>query len=252
MIRIFLGNVGSGKSISCIREMVQNDDEIYFSNIITKSKGDKKLPNNIVIDRDKLIKKEVVKTMKTGEVIYKLKFNVEKWQEYKKKYGKFNVVLDEFHTLMSSRDFSTKQNKVMGDFLALIRKICNDSTGDSTLTLISQLDNRIDVNARNMATEIRYHVCLYDKLCQKCGAFWSEHSELPPFQKKKRCPNCDGKKLKLINHKILVHYFDSMQHYQDWKYGGINTKIQTNLITNIDEYFGMYNTYQMSNLISED
>ena len=252
MIRIFLGNVGSGKSISCVRDMKMNEDEIFFSNIITKSRGKDKLGNNHIIDRSDLIKKDLIKTLKNGEEVFKLKFNKEQWMQYREDYGKFNVVLDEFHTLMSSRDFSTRQNKVMGDFLALIRKICSDSTGDSTLTLISQLDNRIDVNARNMATEVRYHICLYDKVCEKCGAYWGEHSELPPFQKKKRCPNCESKKLKLINHQIMVHYFDSMSHYQDWKYGGINTKIQTHIINNIDEYFGMYNTYQITNLISED
>jgi DNA-directed RNA polymerase subunit RPC12/RpoP len=252
MIRIFLGNVGSGKSLSCIREMVMEPDETYFSNIKTKSKGVAAIKSNHIISREMLIKKDVKIIKKNGEVTYNLSFNKEQWVEHKEKYGKFNIVLDEFHTLMSARGFSTKQNRIMGDFLALIRKICSDSTGDSTLTLISQLDNRIDVIARDMATEVRYHICLYDKICTKCGAYWTEHSELAPFQKHKKCPNCSSKMLRKSNFRLIVHYFDSMASYKDWKYIGIDSKIQTKIIEGISEYFGYYDTYQMDDLVSEE
>jgi len=252
VIRVFLGNVGSGKTISCIREMVLEDKEVYYSNIITKSKGKCAIRTNNLINREMLICKTLIKKKKDGTEEYSYKFNKEVWEEFKKKHGKFNVVLDEFHTLMEARGFNTKQNRVIGDFLALIRKIANDSTGDSTLTLISQLDNRIDVIARDMATEVRYHICLYDKTCTDCGAYWTEHSEMPPFQKHKACPNCSSKKLKKSDFRIIVHFFDSMSSYRDWKYSGIDTKIQTTMIEGIEEYFGYYNTYQMTDLISEN
>jgi len=250
MIRIFLGNVGSGKSLSIIREMV-DDETHYFSNIQTKSKGKHALKNNHVIKRDMILHKEVKKIRKDGTVDYEIKFNKDYWLKQKEKYGHFNVVLDEFHTLMEARKFMSKQNRVMGDFLALIRKVCSDSLHESSLTLISQLDSRIDTIARQMATEIRYHVCIYDKSCTKCGAYWTEHSELPDFKKHKRCPQCESNILKKSNYKILIHYFDSIKNYNEWKECNIQSQIQTKLIENIDVYFEYYDTFQMDDLISE-
>jgi len=252
MIRVFLGNVGSGKTISSIREMLMEEDDVYFSNIITKTKGQFKMNNNHVINRDMLIKKTVTKEKKDGSKEYSMKFNLEAWEEIKKKHGRFNIILDEFHTLMAARNFNSKQNRIMGDFLALIRKICSDSSGDSTLTIISQLDNRIDVNARDMATEVRYHICVYDKSCSKCGAYWTEHSEMSPFQKHKKCPNCESKLLKKFNFRLIVHYFESMNSYQDWKYSGIDTKLQTVEVEGIEQYFDYYNTYQMVDLVTKE
>ena len=143
MIRIFLGNVGSGKTISAVREIVEAEYNPHglpiFSNIITKSKGKYALTKNTTITREMLIKKEVVKVTKNGEEVVKLKFNSEFWIEQKETSEGFNIVLDEFHTLMDSRRFMSKQSKVLNDFLSLIRKVCNNPNSDSTLTIISQL-----------------------------------------------------------------------------------------------------------------
>jgi len=248
MIRIFLGNVGSGKSLSIIREMVDSN-ETFFSNIQTKKKGNYPIVNNNVIKRDMILHKEVTKIKKNGDKEYKLIFNKDYWIEQKKKYKYFNVVLDEFHTLMESRSFMSKQNRIMGDFLALIRKVCNDSVHDTTLTIISQLDSRIDIIARQMATEIRYHICIYDKECSSCGAYWSEHSELPDFKRHKKCPICDSIKIKKTNFKILVNYFDNIKKYQEWKDLNIQSQTQTKIIENIDVYFNYYDTFQMDDLM---
>jgi len=257
MIRIFLGNVGSGKTISAVRELVDCEANEYalpiFSNIITKTKGVYKLTKNIQINREMLIKKVPSKVNKDGEVTeYKTKFNVDFWIEQREKYGGFNVVLDEAHTLMDARRFMSKQNKIMNDFLALIRKVCNNPNSDSTLTLISQLDGRIDINARELCTEVRYHICLYDKRCMKCGAYWTEHSDLPDFQKHKCCPHCGSYSLKKFDSRLIVHFFGSVKSYELWYYQRSVQPIQTIKINNIEKYFPYYDTFQMSNLISEE
>lgn len=250
-----MGNVGSGKTISIIKEMVDNiEDETsphYFSNIVTTNKGEHAIPKNIMITRDMIIKEEVVKVKQNGDEVKSLKFNVEQWLQFKKKYNEFNVVIDEAHTLMDSRNFMSKQNRVLNDFLSLIRKICNNPVSECNLTLISQIDSRLDINARKLCTEVRYHINVYDKRCLKCGAVWVEHSELSDFQKHKKCPRCKGKPLK-FNSRLIVHYFDNIENYEKWKYNQVKTILQTKKISNIDRYYKFYDTFQLDNLISED
>jgi predicted Zn-ribbon and HTH transcriptional regulator len=256
MIRIFLGNVGSGKTISAIRELVDGINNPYalptYSNIVTKSKGKYGIPKNIMLTRDMLIKKTLLKTSKEGVETFKSKFNSEYWLQARDKHKGFNIVLDEAHTLMDARNSMSRQNKVMNDFLALIRKVCSNPKVDSTLTLISQLDSRLDINARKMCTEVRYHICLYNKKCSKCGCYWVEHSELSDFRKHSKCPNCGSYKIVKYKYRLLVHFFDNMRDYENWKYCGSVKPKQTVKISNIDKYFPFYDTFQLSDLISED
>jgi DNA-directed RNA polymerase subunit RPC12/RpoP len=256
MIRIFLGNVGSGKTISAVAELVDDINNPYslpcYSNIITKIKGKYKIPSNIMLSREMLIKKEVTSINRNGEEKFKTKFNSEFWYQAREKHNGFNVVIDEAHTLMDSRNFMSKTNKVMNDFLALIRKVCSNPNTDSTLTLISQLDSRLDVNARKMCTEVRYHICIYDKKCSNCGAYWTEHSELSDFKKLKQCPYCGHYGMTKFNYRLIVYFFDNMKKYTDWKYSDIGKPVQTLKITNIEKYFPYYDTFQMSDLISEE
>jgi len=256
MIRIFLGNVGSGKTISVVRELVESNSDsnclMTYSNIVTKQKGKFKLNNNITITRDMLIKKDLIRTMRDGTPIYKSKFNKDFWVEAKNKYKAFNVVIDEAHTVMNARKSMSKQNAVAGDFLALIRKVCNNPNTNATLTLISQLDNRIDVIAREMATEVRYHICMYEVRCNKCSVYWTEHSEMMDDDKPKKCPRCNHNGLTKYNHRLIVHYFENMKQYQDWKYTGINSIKKTKMVEGIAEYFPFYDTYQLDDLISDN
>ena len=256
MIRIFLGNVGSGKTISAVKELVDSKHNPNtlptFSNIITKDTGKYALPKNYPIKRDMLIHKEVVRVKRDGTPEYKIVFHKAFWLQQKELHNGFNVVLDEAHTLIDARRFMSKQNKVMNDFLALIRKICQNPNNDATLTLISQLDNRLDITARQLCTEVRYHIGLYDKVCSKCAAYWTEHSNMADYQKHKECVNCGSHLLKKANHRVLVHFFNSMKEYQDWFYSGVSTMRRTIQINDMETYFPYYNTYQLDDLISEE
>ena len=76
MIKIYLGNVGSGKTACYVRELFLNKaHRNTYSNIKTK-----KLKNNNIITSDMLVKKDI-KTFKmnrkTGEQepVYEIKFN---------------------------------------------------------------------------------------------------------------------------------------------------------------------------------
>jgi hypothetical protein len=141
MIRLMVGKMGSGKTACMVREMIKNPNgRRYFSNIIIT---DKSVKNVTQIKREMIIKKEVVRTKRDGEEEYKLSFNADFWKNNVKG---ISVVLDEAHTLIDSRNFMSKINKIMNDFMALLRRILGD-TGDGygELILITQLGRRLDI-----------------------------------------------------------------------------------------------------------
>lgn len=246
MIRISLGNVGSGKTASEVREMfVNKTNRKTYSNIVTK------LKNQINIKPDMIIKKDIknIKTNKMGkkENVYEYKLNLDYWKNIKEP---INVTLDEAHSILNARRSMSKTNIIITDWLALIRRVLGQSeSGMGELTFITQLPNRIDNIARDMAQQIRYHVCHYLKECKKCGFQWPEHSELPePLW---NCPRCSYQHFKKFNHVIEVFKFNNMKSYLSWDEFSLKTFYDHYFINDIEKYFKYYSTLQWDNLFSE-
>lgn len=247
MIRIFLGNIGSGKSACAVREIVHSNPNMKtYSNIITK-----KITSNIPIHQDMIIKKELVQVKKNGQQVFKKTFREEYWKELHKKEKAINVIIDEAHTLFNPRRSMSDTNKVTTDFLALLRRILGSSpAGYGQLTLITQLERRLDVIAVEMSTNIRYHKCHYIKTCQKCGQNYQETNESPDplFQ----CQVCSSWKILKHSHVIEVWEFKNMDLYRAWYYTGQRTYFKHYMVNDIEDYFPLYNTLQWDNLISDD
>ena len=150
MIVIYLGNVGSGKTACAVREIMLNKaHRKTFSNIVTRG-----LKNNKVIRPEMIIDKQQVdtKTKRDGTTIpvYEIKLNTQFWKDIDEP---INVVLDEAHTIINARRSMSKVNQIVTDWLALIRRVLGSAdSGFGSLILISQLHNRIDIIAREMAT----------------------------------------------------------------------------------------------------
>ena len=198
-----------------------------------------------------IIKKEVIKIKKDGTPVYNKKLNVDFWKDINEKEGSINVILDEAHTLINSRRAMSGTNKVMSDFLALLRRVLGNSpSGYGTLTLISQLERRLDIIACEMATNIRFHICHYKKICKNCGSIYNENNESPDplFQ----CPNCFKWNLEKCQHKVEIYEFKNMDLYRKWFFSGAKTYFKRYMINDIEQYFKFYNTLQWDNLISED
>lgn len=249
MIRFMLGKQGSGKTVSMVREIVLNkDNKVNFSNIIMKGKSKKK---TIVIKRSMIFKEEVIRVKKSGEKVVKLVLNVDFWKEIRKKHPLgINVILDEAHTLMNSRRSMSKENTIMNDFMALLRRILGDSgEGYGELILITQIGRRLDVNARELATSIHYHVCHYTRTCTKCKFNFKENNEV--YTKPKICPRCGHRTMHKSDFIIEKWEFDSMEKLDYWLEMGRKTYLKHYYITDIADYFKYYDTYQWENLISE-
>ena len=100
MIKIILGNVGSGKTAFAVREMARNlSNRTYYSNVKTELKWQRDIKPEMII------KQEIVdhkKNKKTGEMepIYKNTLNDTYWKNIKEP---INIVIDEAHTILNSR-----------------------------------------------------------------------------------------------------------------------------------------------------
>ena len=246
MIKIILGNVGSGKTAFAVREMALNlNDRKTYSNIQTS------LPNQVNITADMIIKKEIVdyktnKKTEEKEPVYKYGLNVEFWKNIKEP---INVTLDEAHTILNSRRAMSKVNIVVSDWLALIRRVLGQTdSGSGEVTFISQLANRIDVIARDMATNVIYVIAHFLKSCEHCGATWRENSEMPEGYI--ICPLCKRNKIYKHSHKLEVWHFPNIQLFQMWHQFGQKTYYKRYYLNDIENYFPLYNTLQWDNMFS--
>ncbi len=197
-----------------------------------------------------IIKKELKgykKTKNGREPIYDKKLNKEYWKAIKEP---ISCVLDEAHAIINARRSMSKINIIVTDWLALLRRVLGSSeSGYGELVLITQLPNRIDIIAREMATQIRYHKCHYRKRCKKCNTVWQENSEMP--ESLWECPNCNSPNLVKFHHIIEVWHFSSMKHFNFWKEFEKKTFYKHYLVNDIEKYFKYYDTLQWDSLFSD-
>ncbi len=246
MIRISLGNVGSGKTVSEVREMFINKmHRTTYTNIKTRIKHCK------LLQADMIIHKEQVGTTKkrdgSVEPINELKLNVDFWKEMKEPV---NVVLDEAHSIVNSRRSMSKTNIIVTDWLALIRRVLGQTESKKgELVFITQLDKRIDIIAREMAHQVRYHVCHFVKTCKRCGCSWQENSDMP--EGLTECPMCQEYRILKHSHQVEVRKFSSIERFESWKMFGNKSHYDRYIISDISDYFSLYNTLQWDNLFGE-
>jgi len=238
LIVIYCGNIGSGKTASAVRDIIYDDTPTY-SNIITK-----KVSNNKTINSGMIVKKECTGVKKTGEKVYDRTLNVEFWKHLPKP---LNVFIDEAHSIINSRRAMSKQNILMIEWLALLRRVVGSNDGRvGKLVLITQMPYRIDNISRDMAHQVRHHICHYVKTCKDCGYSWRETNEVP--EPVNYCLNCGKEKLTKHSHVIEVHCFRGIKQFELWEDTKENCYYRRYLIHDIEEVFPKYDTLQWDNL----
>jgi hypothetical protein len=247
MIRISLGNVGSGKTAMEVRNLYKNPTHrVTYSNIKTRG-----LKNSKLLKPEMIAKREMVgyKQKRGGEKepVYDIRVNMEFWKDIKEP---INVVLDEAHSILNARRAMSKANVLITDWLALIRRVLGEnSAGTGELVLITQLPRRLDPIARDMAHQVAYHVCHYSKTCTRCGTSWGETSEMP--KPSWVCLRCGDHRIQKHGHIIEIKEYAGMDTYMAWKEFGIDRCYQHYFCHDIEQYFQFYNTLQWDNLFSE-
>ena len=249
-IILVLGNIGSGKTLTIVREMVRNDQGLKFYTNITPAKP-RLTPHIKKINASMIVLKELKATKKkrdgTEEPVYEFKLNKEFWKSIDEP---ITIVLDEVHTMFDARRGFSKVNNIFGDFLAMLRRVIGeDPMVQGDLILITQLSRRVDVIGRDMVHQVRYHICHYTKQCQRCFARWHETSEVP--EPVKVCPVCGHNRLKKTHLSIEVKHFAGMTAYDGWKEWGMNTWHRHYFVNDVEGYFKYYSTTQWEDMFSE-
>jgi len=246
MIRIILGNIGSGKTASTVRWMRERKDRTIVTNINVHGKDFKHV---IPLKPEMIIKEEITGVKKSGEPIIKLSLNVEFWKKFAKKYSKVMVVIDEAHTFFNPRRSMSKLNVIMTDFLALLRRVLGSDSSGGELVLITQLSRRLDIIAKDMSTYVQFCVHHYVTRCSKCGFQWSENNEQP--LKAHDCHMCKSYKIEKVQNMIEVWEFRNIKEYERFEEYNEKSYFRHYLIKDIRRIFGNYDTLQWDDLLSK-
>jgi len=242
MIRIVLGNIGSGKTLHMVREIVLNKiGRTYYTNIAIP-----KCKHVIPLKPEMIIKvNEDAKTKKE-----KYEVNQEFWENVVNEGQRISVCLDEAHILLNPRRAMSSINVVMTDWLALLRRVIGaNSQTYGELCLITQLSRRLDPISKEMANNITWCFCSYTIYCNKCGFYKRETNETA--KKMQYCHRCGDYNLKKANHIIQVFEFISFDRYEAFIEHGHKTYFNRYVITDSEKYFSYYNTLQWSDLLSK-
>lgn len=234
MIIIFLGNLGSGKTLNAVRTIVNDkSDRKTYTNI-----GLKKYKHFYKIKPQDVILKE--KDEKGKE---KLDLNVKFWQKQKKP---LNIIWDEVHLTANARSSMTKANMVISRFIAMARRIVGfDKRGYGHLIFIAQSERTIDANIRDLVNEIDYHIGHWVLRCSDCGHNQSWNSQMHVMEK---CLNCDSPVIEKTDFTTEVLKFKSWDSYYKFILMGSKLYFERILIEDIEDYFKYYDTLQFENI----
>ena len=148
MIKLIIGGIGTGKSISIVKEIIDRDRKCFVNFTVKFNKAER-----LKLD---MITHDVIKGYDSkNRPIIKQEVNWDFWNQLKNNGEEFDIYIDEAHNVANSRRSMSNQNKNFNDWLAQIRKILGSSE-KSNLYIITQRINGIDISLRQLCHEIIY------------------------------------------------------------------------------------------------
>ena len=239
MIRIVLGNLGAGKTINAVREIVEDDSGMpIFTNIAVKG-----INNVYRINPSDVIKKEKDEKGKT-----KYSLNIDFWIDQPKPLA---IYWDEVHlSAGNSRSSMSHANKILSRFIAMGRRIVgmSEETGlNGYMVYIAQSERTLDVNLRDLCNEIYYLVGMWVINCTECGQKLARNSDQKQLR---RCIFCDSGKITITDHKTLIYEFSTWEGYIKFRMGmsGKHYSQPPKVIEDLKRYFKYYDTLQIADL----
>lgn len=226
--------------------MKLNPHKLFITNIDVTGKG---FSHVMKLKGNMIIKKEHVSVKRDGTPVYKLSLNVNFWKDLVKNKGSVNVILDEAHVLLNPRKSMSRVNVLMGDWLSMLRRVIGSQDAFNELILITQLSRRLDVVAKEMATNIEFTINHYLSRCNRCKAEWWENNETA--DKFYTCPNCGDWHINRVKSYIEVFCFKNIDAFMMYKDGGMRSYYSRYLINNIESVYDNYNTLQWEDMMSE-
>jgi len=220
MIRIVVGGVGSGKTLSAIKDVVDRGVFTFTNFGLVGVKNYQRLKYSHIIEETAVeFKKDgSAKKMKTD-------VNFKFWEEQMKNRKGFDITIDELQSVANSRRSQSKENVAWQSFISQIRKLLGSSEKNH-ITLITQRPNSIDVQFRELA-----HVWV---LCNKVMINQVEvMTETPEGKKMLPLVVVTRNYFRSLDELDAFNRFqnDSIPFYSDWFLG--------------NKYFKYYNSYNI-------
>jgi hypothetical protein len=240
MIKIFLGNLGSGKTLHAVKEIVEdNSGRMTYTNLILKG------VNNAVYIKPE----DVIKKIESDKGKVKLDLNLEYWQKQKRP---LNVVWDEIHLMANSRSSTAKPNMVLSKFLAMGRRIVGrDDKGYGTLIFIAQKERTVDVNIRELADEIYEHISWNKIHCHDCNlneVQSSNNARVSDDALIRTCARCHSAALSVSLIRVEVKIFTGSSRASCWENYFDNKHKKSMYLCNLHKYYKYYDTMQIASL----
>jgi len=239
MIFAILGGVGSGKSVTATKKVVDATKTCFVNFNVDVSRRDSRPV--IRIKKEHIIKTNVVGHKRDGTPIKELEINWKFWNESLHKFKEYHIFLDELHNIAHSRQSMTKWNTLFSMWISQIRKVLGDS--ESThIYLISQKLYRIDVAFRDLLHGIIY-----------CEKYVDESQYLPTRLIETKFDVEKGETVEYVVDRyipvvhIILYYFlkgdiESKFNYFEIR-GRKNYDYKSSFIAN--PYFQYYNSYKL-------
>lgn len=211
---IFVGGIGSDKTVSMIKEIVDRKNRCYTNFKLHNVKNYKQLEVRDLVKIRKIKKKE------------KLKYNVnfEFWNKQLKKKERFDVYIDELHNIANSRTGSKRLNIALNLWIAQIRKILQGNE-DNNLYSTTQRPMSVDCGWRDLT-----HFWIH---CEKVTL---------PITMKTEVYN--GKFLDLNINVAKRRWFTNLKDCMDYITLGIDRSVKKDRFI-ANKYYKYYNTYEL-------
>ncbi len=142
MIICYIGGIGSGKTLSIVKEIV--DRKNYpITNFDLKKIKFHRLSFDDLITTDEILEEG----QKKPKIIKKVNWAF--WEGIRKKHKYFSVYLDEAHNIINARASMSKSNILLSKWVSQIRKVLSDDPVNH-LYIITQKPRKIDINFRDL------------------------------------------------------------------------------------------------------
>jgi len=238
MIKLIIGGIGSGKSVTAVKEICDRKNHV-FTNFDIKADNIIRLKTEHIIQESENEKNE----KKIDKTI-----NWDFWNDYINTHGAFDIVIDEAHNVMHSRRAMSKWNILFTTWLSQIRKILG-SNENNHLYLVTQRLKGIDLAGRDLCHEIIYVSKFYvtnDGKMIKTDA----PDSIPNLRyMNTRIKTYNGYKHKLLPQVfIMKHHFlgeYSVDKFEAFLDNGRTFDYRTMFLAN--PYFQFYNSYELIN-----
>jgi len=239
MIFAILGGVGSGKSVTATKKVVDSVKTCFvnFDVMDARLRGRKVLR----LRKEHIIIEKIVGYKKDGTPKIELEVNWKFWNKALHEHGEYHIFLDEIHNIAHARQSMTKWNTLFSMWISQVRKVLGDSER-THIYLISQKLYRIDVAFRDLLHGIIYCEKKVDEsrviLTRVRENIYDEETDTThEIIVNKYLPV-----VWVINHYFVRGDIESKFNYFEIR-GRKNYDMRTGFIAN--PYFQYYNSYEM-------